>query len=75
MDKKCFGQGYRSTICWGCKHAVPNPEKGIGCSWSTKFKPVKGWKAEKDTITGGSGKNYTLIKTYRVIKCPKFEKG
>lgn len=21
-----------STLCWVCKHAVPNPQKGTGCS-------------------------------------------
>ena len=55
-----------STLCWVCKHAVPNPQRGTGCSWSIDFKPVPGWKAKKVVVDriGGS---------FLVEECPRFE--
>lgn len=52
------------TLCWRCKHAVPNPKKGIGCSWSINLEPVPGWDAVKH-YKGG-------FKTYCVRSCPYY---
>lgn len=55
------------TICWSCVHSLPNPQRGRGCSWSVKHKPVEGWTAEQTNVNGRV--------SYRVIKCPKYKKG
>jgi hypothetical protein len=56
----------QSTICWICKNSVPNPENGVGCSWSNHSKPVEGWVARpSDKYEDG----------YCVIECPEFIKG
>jgi len=47
-----------STICWDCANAVGK------CSWSEKFKPVKGWTVVKSTKDGQT--------TYVVLDCPQF---
>lgn len=57
-----------NSLCWGCKNAVPNHLRGIGCEWSIDYHPVPGWKAEMRERTSLKG-------SYFVFKCPKFEKG
>lgn len=52
------------TICWDCANAVPDGKHG--CSWSMCLKPVDGWVAKETNGLQGS---------YRVIECPKFERG
>lgn len=59
------------TLCWRCAHAVPNPLLGLGCSWSMKFKPIKGWTATK-TPSRRVGDNI-IKESYTVIDCPKFQ--
>ena len=66
QKKNLGGNPAGDTICWKCKHAVPSLWKGTGCEWSRKLQPVPGWKAVKT-------KSYR--EGYKVIKCPKFEKG
>lgn len=56
------------SICWNCLHAVPNPEKGIGCEWSMYFRPVPGWEVEIRILPH-------IGKTPNVRKCPKFKRG
>ena len=56
------------TICWHCKKAC------CGCSWSKRFVPVKGWTATETVIIGGRDGS-ERIKSYRVIRCPEFERG
>lgn len=59
----------KQTICWDCKNAVPDPRKGIGCSWSRRLKPVTGWTATETEL-----KLYDdiTIKSYIVHKCPHY---
>ena len=64
-----------NTLCWTCINAVPNPQKGHGCSWSRKLIPVKGWTAEGTILkcyATSEPKKYTC---YRVMKCPEFVEG
>lgn len=61
------------SLCWCCKHAVPDAEGERGCSWSVRHKPVKGWKiAESAKYKAGDGRE---IASYKVSECPKFERG
>lgn len=55
------------TLCWKCRNAVPNSQTGAGCEWSKGFCPVPGWTAELHECDG--------IESYRVLSCPKFERG
>jgi hypothetical protein len=52
--------GVDYTLCWDCANACGN------CRWSSKLKPVKGWRAKKSTKIEGS---------YMVRQCPKYKKG
>ena len=49
------------ALCWDCKNATG------GCSWSSEFKPVKGWVAKK--IGKTTARPYS---TYKVEQCPEF---
>lgn len=59
------------TICWKCKNAVPTAT--CGCSWSRSFVPVDGWIAEKHNVKQSNGRD-GVYDTYRVIRCPEFQK-
>lgn len=48
------------TLCWDCQNATK-------CSWKDGI-PVKGWNAEPRMVNDKEG----IIRTYRVIDCPKF---
>lgn len=62
MGKK---RGFRAdSLCWKCKRAY-----GL-CSWSHRFKPVKGWEAERTILMGGKG--IFAVESYDVKKCPLF---
>lgn len=66
------------TLCWNCKHAVPNFEKLQGCSWSAFFVPVKGWNAKPTIIKNGFYLDHQELpdtKSYCVYECPNFEEG
>lgn len=49
--------------CWTCKKACG------GCSWSSEFKPVKGWKAKKTKIKCEEGR---YSDSYKIIYCPEY---
>lgn len=49
------------TLCWECANATG------GCSWSSEFIPVEGWKAVET-------KKNTLLSSYVVTECPKFKR-
>ena len=48
----------KEQLCWSCQKACG------GCSWSSCFQPVEGWKAEKV-----HRKTYD---SYRIEKCPEY---
>ena len=50
----------RMSLCMDCKNSCGN------CTWSSKYKPVNGWKASK-TIIQDSHRN---IPSYKVEECP-----
>lgn len=54
------------TKCWTCANALG------GCSWSRRFKPVRGWKATPTLINtqyvGGTP-------SFEVHECPEYRKG
>jgi len=52
------------TLCWYCKNATGN------CSWSSTFKPVKGWKAKPTKIKINKD---TRMSSYHVMACPEFD--
>lgn len=73
---------YTRVICKGCKPTVKKPkgqssicidcENSCGlCSWSAKFKPVKGWTAtaRKKYIQTGN----KTVQGYKVTACPQFQ--
>ncbi len=64
MDKTPWKE---SSLCWKCKKATCSKEHS--CSWSEKFKPVEGWKAQEIIIKGCNG---GPIPSYIVIYCPNF---
>ena len=59
------------SLCWCCKNAIPSEDSG--CEWSVSKKPVKGWEVSQSKlfITNDGKQAYT----YRVDRCPKFERG
>lgn len=57
---------YRSTLCWSCRHVVPNPKTKAGCTWSRHEQPVEGWVTKPSRIRKNA---------YCVLSCPKYEKG
>ncbi len=60
---------WKQTLCWCCAKAVNG-----GCSWSNKFEPVDGWRAEPSTVRS----NITgtpRVATWLVIECPEFVEG
>ena len=63
----------KESLCWSCKHAVPNPRKGNGCEWSIGFRPVCGWEATKKEYR--VPKCNELMISYHVHACPKFMEG
>lgn len=68
----CGGQHQTGeTLCWCCKHAVPID--GNGCEWSMYKQPVDGWEVSQMKIFRKN--DGTMAYTYRVDKCPKFERG
>lgn len=56
-----------TTLCWNCKNACGK------CSWSKKFKKVKGWVAKKTIVKGDPNSLEPEIPSYLVISCPKFQ--
>lgn len=68
----CGGQHQTGeTLCWCCKHAVPID--GNGCEWSMYKQPVDGWKVSQLKMFRKN--DGTMAYSYRVDKCPKFERG
>ena len=64
MSEKPEDKKYPPTLCWDC-------EKAIGdCRWSSKLRPIKGWKIIKTQkkIHGG-GEYESCI----VLECPEFK--
>lgn len=61
-----MSENKKETLCWTCQNACGK------CSWSRKFKKVKGWIAEKTIIKGEPNSLISEIPSYRVIKCPKY---
>ena len=57
-----------TTLCWTCQNACGK------CSWSKKFKKVKGWVAKKTIVKGDPFGLEPEIASYLVIECPKFQK-
>ena len=53
------------TICWDCANATTD-----GCSWAKDLKPVKGWEAEPTVKQNFRGEP---LKSFLVIRCPKFK--
>lgn len=60
MEKK------RDTLCWSCQNACGK------CSWSRKFKRVKGWRAKKTIIKSDANSLESEIQSYLVLSCPKY---
>lgn len=61
----------KEQLCWSCKNACG------GCEWSAYLKPVPGWTAEKVPRWEyvNTKENKLLGFTYKITKCPKFERG
>lgn len=51
--------------CETCKNFA------VGCSWSERFEPVKGWEAVPTVI---SNQDHPC-ESYHIISCPKYERG
>lgn len=61
-----------SSICWKCRHAVPERTKGNGCSWSRAFEPIPGWHGYWDEVAHD---NRTKYRAFMCLSCPQFERG
>ena len=61
---QCNEDTISGQLCWSCKHATNKYGK---CSWSARLEPVKGWNATE--VCGECGKSY------KINKCPLFERG
>lgn len=71
------GRPWNMSLCWFCENAVPCPDTGAGCSWTSQaHTPVEGWKAERRDLNMGykSGDRRTE-ESYRVLACPDFKEG
>ena len=55
----------KQSLCIDCVRS------GGSCSWSHLLQPVEGWVAEETVIRSTAG----TTTGYRVISCPKFERG
>jgi len=56
------------SLCQECRFST-----GL-CSWSSKFVPVKGWRAIPTKVSIGKQRGKTMyVDSYRVLSCPKFE--
>lgn len=53
-------------LCETCKKACG------GCSWSDRFKPVKGWDAVPTIINQGNGRTTS---SYKIKNCPLYIYG
>lgn len=53
-----------STLCWHCRKSTNQ-----GCSWSRRFRPVVGWKADLKPIKLNAQKS---VESYFVHDCPEF---
>lgn len=53
-----------STLCWHCGKSTNQ-----GCSWSRRFRPVDGWKADLKPIKLNAKK---IVESYCVYECPEF---
>lgn len=61
------------SLCWCCKNAVPDKEGTRGCSWSLNKQPVKGWKVEASSEYHMADGRVAI--SYKVSRCPKFERS
>lgn len=59
--------------CWTCKHACPNYDRSIGCSWSIKGVPVEGWTARQVDRWNTNGFGHYKVETYDIKDCPQYE--
>lgn len=59
----------RFQLCCYCK------KFSGGCSWSRRFEPVEGWTAEPTIIRQRNRHGKYDIQSYRITKCPQYEKG
>ena len=64
------------SLCWTCIHAVPNPEKGTGCSWSRSMGtiPVKGCAYAEKVISPCNNGTHKKQVMKIMTKCPKYER-
>lgn len=63
-----YQRGQNDTLCWECKKSTG----GFDCPWVKNFTPVEGWDAKATEIRYRNTKRFN---SYKVIKCPLYEKG
>lgn len=63
------GETREPTLCWDCRRALG------GCSWADRFCPVDGWAAEETLLYVNDRHRKDPVPSYRVIRCPEFERG
>lgn len=56
----------KDSLCWCCKHSVPNRDGSRGCDWSLHNRPIIHWVAQKRIVDGHA--------SYNVERCPMFER-
>lgn len=57
------GHSQSKQICWTCQNACG------GCSWSSEFIPVKGWKAKPTKLKVQEG---LFSDSYNILYCPEY---
>ena len=68
---KCSNEFNKSsTLCWCCRkvYCVDDPDP---CEWAKYKQKVPNWEAEETVYRVGDKVTYS----FRVISCPKFERG
>lgn len=61
----------KRTLCEFCKNAVPNDT--YGCEWSDLGEPVPKWEAIETVFKDElKGVDTRIVKSFCVLKCPKF---
>lgn len=71
MQMPCVKRSYRlgkrdHQPCAECSHFA------YGCEWSERLEPVPGWNAIPTKLNNGCGKP---TESYKIIFCPKYERG
>ncbi len=61
--------------CNTCYYASGAKKNGWKCPWADRLEPVEGWDAIPSDKTESHGKVETVIHTFDIRDCPRYERG